>query len=355
MASSRLLPLLLAWLLLPFAAHAQRPAERLFYYVDSEESWQSLQRNIEQISVVAPGAYSVDHEGIVWGEVDPRVLRLAREHGVRVVPLILNPGFNQESLHQLLSGETARRRAIGSMVEECRRHGYDGIQFDFENLSIDDRDAYTRFARETADALRPVGCKLSFAVVHRPDELPGPTQYHKWLFRNWRAGYDLKALGEIGEFISIMSYSQHTRRTPPGPQASVPWQEEVVKYFLQFVPAEKLSLGIPTGSQHWYTSQEDRITPEMARSYSAQVSHARALAMIERFGGTLQWDEQARVPFAHFARGGTWEWLFLEDARSFEAKLELMDRYRLRGFSAWVLGPEDPGIWNVLRARGAGR
>ncbi len=55
-------------------------------------------------------------------------------------------------------------------------------------------------------------------MVHRPNELAGPTQYHKWLFKNWRTGDDLQALGRIGDFTSIMSYSQHTRRTPPGPQ-----------------------------------------------------------------------------------------------------------------------------------------
>lgn len=340
-------------LLAPVSAPAQRPLERLFYYVDTEESWESLRRNLDQISVVAPGAYSVDEDGVVWGEVDPRVLALARERGVRVMPLILNPGFNQEMLHRLLENPAARARATGSMARECQRHGYWGMQFDFENVSINDRDAYTRFYREAAEALRGVGCRISIAVVHRPDDEAGPTQYHKWLFKNWRAGYDLQALGEIGDFVSIMSYSQHTRRTPPGPQASLPWTEEVVRYFLRFVPAEKLSMGIPTNSQHWYTSQEDRITPELARSYSAQLTHARALALIQRHGGRLQWDEAAAVPFAYYARGGTWEWIFLEDARSFRAKLGLVDRHGLRGFSVWVLGPEDPGIWEVLRERPA--
>jgi spore germination protein YaaH len=49
--------------------------------------------------------------------------------------------------------------------------------------------------------------------------------------------------------------------------------------------------------------------------------------------------------------GGLNEWLFLEDARSFKAKLELAKEKKVRGFSVWVLGPEDPAIWDVLRAR----
>jgi spore germination protein YaaH len=348
--SSRCLCLVVL-LLLPAAAAAQRPIERLFYYYDNPNSWQSLHRHIDQISIVAPGGYSVDEDGIVWGQVDARVIRLARERNIPVIPLIVNPGFNQETLSRFLNNETARQRAVATLLEECRRHRYHGIQVDFENLSINDRDAYTRFVRELGTALRREGFSISAAVVHRPDELAGPTGYHRWLFRNWRAGYDLKALGEIVDFISIMSYNQHTRRTPPGPQHGMPWMREVVEYFRSQVPADKLSLGIITGGMRWYTSQEDRITPEMARSYSNTLTHEAALGLLDRHGATLRWDDEQKVSYTYYSNGGTFEWVFLEDARSFAPRLELVDEYGLRGFSVWVLGTEDPGIWEVLRGR----
>lgn len=342
---------LLLALLLPGALSAQDPIQRLFYYYDSPEGWESLRQNIDQISIIAPGRYSVDEDGIVWGDVDARVIGLAREHGVPVMPLVVNPGFDQEVLHRFLVNDAARERAVRSLVELCERNGYAGIQVDFENLSINDRDAFTRFYRELAAALHGGGYQISAAVVHRPDELPGPTQYHKWLFRNWRAGYDLQALGEIGDFISVMSYNQHTRRTPPGPQHGIPWMRDVAEHFLQYVPAEKLSLGIITSGMHWYTSQEDRITPEMARSYSAGVSYPRAMGLIERHGARLRWDEEQQVAYTYFSNGGTFEWVFVEDARSFAPRVGLVDEYGLRGFSVWVLGSEDPEIWTVLRER----
>jgi spore germination protein len=342
-----------AALALPHGAASQDGAEHLFYYVDTDGAWESLRANIDQIGVIAPSALQVDEDGVVWGQIDPRVMALAEEHGVPVKPLILNPGFDQEMLSGLLSDADARRRAVESMVRLCLEHGFAGIQFDFENIRITDRDRYTQFYREAAEALRAEGLGISMAVVHRPHDEPGPTRYHKWLFKNWRAGYDLEAIAEIGDFISLMSYSQHTRRTPPGPQAGIPWQTEVVEYFLRFMPPEKLSLGIPLQNQHWYTSQEDDIEPEKARSYSRQLSHAHATGLAERHGAEIRWLPDQRVPYTFFSNGGTFEWIFFEDERSFRAKLELMDAYGLRGFSAWVLGPEDPGIWRALRERSA--
>lgn len=337
-------------LLTATAAHGQRP-ERLWYYVDREDSYESLKRNIGKIDIVAPSAYFVDAQGIVWGDVDPRVLELAKANRVAVHPLLVNRGFNQEALHQLLDSPAARERVVASLVNLVREHDYAGIQIDFENVSVDDKDRLTVFYREAATALHRLGKQISIAVVHRPDDEPGPSQYHKWLFANWRAGYDLKALADAGDFISIMTYSQHTRRTPPGPNAATPWVESVVRHFLEHVPANKLSVGIPTGAMHWYTSQEDRITPEMARSYSANMSYSWALNQIERYDAKVIWDNEQQARFAYFPNGGTYEWIFIEDARTFKSKLDLMNKYKLRGFSVWVLGPEDPAIWNLFEGR----
>ena len=42
-----------------------------------------------------------------------------------------------------------------------------------------------------------------------------------------------------------MTYDQNTRWTMPGPVAGWQWTVENLDYALQFVPKEKLSLGIP--------------------------------------------------------------------------------------------------------------
>ena len=342
---------ILGALLLSSAPLAAQGGERLFYYTDTEASYNSFVAHVASIDILAPSAYSVDDDGVVYGDVDRRVLALAQQHRVRVVPLLVNRGFDQARLHTLLASDAARSRMIASMLELCRRHEYAGFQIDFENLSIDDRDAFTRFYREAADALHQAGKQISVAVVHRPDELAGVTAYHEWLMDSWRGGYDLKALADAGDFVTVMTYSQHTRRTPPGPGAALPWVEQNVAYFLRFMPPEKLSLGVSTGAMRWYTSYEERITPELARSFSEGISYRWAMGLLERNNASLQWSEEHQSSYGFYPVGGTFEWIFLEDARSFRTKLALIDRQQLRGFSAWVLGPEDPAVWDALPPR----
>jgi spore germination protein YaaH len=342
------LVILCATVLLAGKASGQYGGERLFYYVDREDSYTSLVRNIDQITVLAPQVYVVDSLGIMWGSLDRRVADLAKKHNVKVMPLFTNEGFQQPGLRRLLADTVARNRAIESMVALCKAHDYWGIQFDVENINISDRDRFTQWYSDAAKALHKAGYKISVAVVHKTEDGAGPTAYGRFMQDSWRGGYDIAALARAGDFISLMTYSEHTRRTTPGPVAGLPWTREALEYFLRFVPAEKLSLGIPTYGGRWYTRYDPSGT-DRASSTSETVNWSWGSGIAERNGATIQWDPVQQVPYASYMVGGINEWLFLEDVRAFKAKLDLAKEKKVRGFSVWVLGPEDPRIWEMLK------
>lgn len=335
-------------------AAAQGGGEALWYLTSREESVQSFLAHADRISVVAPQTYSMDSSGIVWGSVDPRVIATAKARGVKVIPLVVNPGFDQPSFHRFLVSAEARARGVANIAALCKDNGFAGIQFDFENVHVTDRDRFTAFYRETAEALHGVGCSLSAAVVPRTSDFPGPTSYHKWIYDYWRGAYDYKALADAGDFLSLMTYDQHTRRTPPGPVAGVPWTSQVVEFLLKSgVPANKISLGIPSYSDWWYPNYDPQRS--VASVAGQQVGYAQAVGVLARAGVKPVWDDRQKVGYAFWENDGINEFLFLEDARSFAAKAALVPKYGLRGYSVWVLGSEDPAVWNDVRRRQAVR
>jgi len=331
---------------------AQRGGEALWYLTSREESVQHFLANIDQISIVAPQTFSMDSNGVVWGSVDARVTAAAKAHGVKVIPLIVNAGFDQPLFHKFLATPAARARGVASIAALCGDNGYAGIQFDFENVHVIDRDPFSDFYRETADALHRVGCSLSVAVVPRTSDFPGPTSYHKWIYDYWRGAYDYKALADAGDFVSLMTYDQHTGHTPPGPVAGVPWMGKVVEYLLrEGVPAQKISLGIPSYSDWWFPTYDAKSGAVVG---GQEVPYTTAAGVLARAGVTPTWDDRQKVSYAFFENDGVNEFVFLEDARSFGEKLALIPKYGLRGYSVWVLGSEDPAVWPLIRSR-AGR
>lgn len=318
-----------------------------------EESIQAFIRHADQITIVAPQVFQMDSTGRIRGRVDPRVLATAREKGVQVHPLVMNPGFDQPSIHRVLNHPEARAQALRSLAALCRDNHFDGIQFDFENFHLSDRDAFTSFTREAVDSVHRAGCQLSAAVVPRFNDDPGTNSYDQWIYANWRAAFDYKALADTLDFISYMTYAQHTGGSPPGPVAGYPWMKACLEYVLALgVAPSKISLGLAGYSDWWYPAYDDK---NGSRLRGDDISYARAMQILDSAGVTPTWDDVQKAPRAMWESRGVFRHAWLEDARAFMTKLELVKAHGLRGFSVWLLGMEDPAIWKALQDAGVRR
>jgi len=320
--------------------------EALWYSVASERSTQSFLSHADRISIVSPQVFAFDRNGAIHGKIDPRIIEKARAQRVKVIPLVMNPGFDQPLIHHILTVPEVRKRAIASLVALCRDNHFDGLQFDLENVNVADKAAFTDFVRESAGALHAINCSISAAVVPRLSDNPGPTNFHRWMYENWRGVYDYKALAESLDFISYMTYAQHGGSSTPGPVAGYTWMEAALQFLLSTgVPPEKISLGIPSYSDWWYPTYT---TKSGAQVRGSDIPYAKVSELIATYSLTPVWDEREKTSFAIWADAGVNDLMWIEDARAFEAKLELVRKYKLRGYSVWVLGMEDPRVWEIL-------
>ncbi|MEO7456325.1 MAG: glycosyl hydrolase family 18 protein [Gemmatimonadaceae bacterium] len=328
------------------AGHALPPSEALWYSRNNDESIASFEANASHISIISPQVFGFDTLGNISGSVDPRVIAAARANRVKLVPLVMNPGFSQPLIHRILSVPSVRANAIRSLAALCRVNHLDGIQFDIENVHVSDKDAFTSFVRESVDSLHRAGCTASAAVVPRLDEDPGVTPYQKWIFDNWRAAYDYKALADTLDFISFMTYAQHTGGSTPGPVAGFPWMEASLRHVLSSgVPPSKISLGIPAYSDYWLSAYDSAAGSRMRGN---DIAYPALMDIMSRAGASPQWDDVQKSPYAMWEDHGVFEHAWLEDARAFKAKLQLVRTYRLRGYSVWLLGLEDPATWSIV-------
>jgi len=330
----------------PFSLDAQAP-EAIWYIRNTEDGIASFAANARHISIIAPQVYSIDSSGTICGGTDPRIVSIAKQYGVKLMPLVMNPGFDLAVLHHITTNPSARTASARSMARICRDEHVFGIQLDFENLHVSDRDAFTTFARELADSVHAAGCALSAAVVPRTDTTRGALPYHQWMTDYWRGAYDYKALAESLDFLSYMTYAQHTGGSTPGPVAGYPWMLASLKYVLSLgVPPSKISLGIPAYSDYWYPHYNPKTGD--ARSRGDDISYPAVMRIIHDGGGAPVWDDKQTAWYAMWERSGVFEHAWIEDARAFNAKMALVSTYNLRGYSVWLLGLEDPRTWEIV-------
>jgi spore germination protein YaaH len=328
----------------PAVSTSQQPGgERLFYTTNSPDAVASLEKNAGSISIVGPQSYRVDAEGNLTGQVPASILAIAREHKIPVMPLIVNPGWNLELFHKLVNNSAARATMIASMVSLGKQHGFWGWQFDFEQIHVSDRDSLSRFYREAADALHANGMRISIAVYPDPGDLKNASEYHTWLWDYLVGAYDLKALADAGDFITLMTYLQHTPRTPPGPVGGLPYMERVVRTALAHgVAPRQLSLGIAFFSMHWRTEWS---AERKGYSWGRGLSWQAVNDLTQKAGAAVQWDAAQGASQARWEEHGVFEYAWIEDATALAPKLRLQQRFGLRGISVWRLGQEDPRVW----------
>lgn len=327
------------------AARSKPAITTLVYLVNRPDSIAGFCAHAAQISIVAPQTFTMDAQGFIAGEVPAEVLRIAREHRVAVTPLVTNRGFNQPLMHTVLDSAEARARAIRYLAYYALRDGYQGFQFDYENIHYTYRDKFTVFFREAAREFHKHGLQISAAVVGRLDDArdsnsPGG-------YDNWSGVYDYSAMGRVADFISVMAYAEHGATADPGPVAGLPWVKRIAEYSASVLPARKISLGVPFYAMHWEATDPAAFSDGPARRWrgrSARYSDAAtALTHTEAL-----WDETEDSPHLSFDNSGHRTELWFENARSLEAKMRLAHEMGFRGISAWVIGQEDPAFWDAL-------
>ncbi|BAG41300.1 hypothetical protein OTT_1842 [Orientia tsutsugamushi str. Ikeda] len=306
----------------------------------------NLHTYINHIDILAPQCYFLQGDGLISGKPDSAIVDAASKHSVPIMPLIINKDFNQEDFHAFLQDSEKQKLAIEQMIRLCQDNNYYGMQFDFENILASDKDQYTNFYKKTAQAFHESKLAISIAVIPKLyDDYTNKSAYQQWGFNNWCGVYDIKALAEASDFISLMTYDQHTRNTPAGPIAGLPWVEQLLSVSLKFIEPEKLSLGIPFYSGYW-TNDIIKNNPVLLRK---GLNYDQVKELISSKDISITWNNKQKVHYGVFMENFCNNYLFIEDYYSLKEKLNLVHKLNLHGFSAWRLGFEDTRFYNLLK------
>lgn len=322
-------------------------AENAFYILRhfDKETFSTLAKHHQAINLLIPQAYYINTKGNVGGYINPDLLHFAALNHVKLLALITNASFDNQAAHEFLSNSNAQRKALAAILTACQENHLSGVQFDFEGVSVKDKHALTRFYLDAYQLLHKNGFIVSFAIVPLVTNNKQPTDFLQRKYENWAGAYDLKLLGKNSDFISVMAYDQHTNGTTPGPTANIHWVEAVIQYTLHYVPANKISLGIPTYSGYWYI--RNRSHGKISVNLD-DISYKQAESILKKVNATLHWDNDNKINYAFYQRDWLNEYLFVENEKSFKAKMALAKNYGLRGISVFNIGNEDPKIWSAV-------
>lgn len=281
--------------------------------------------NMTGVNVISPTwFYLTDTSGNIASIASADYVSQAHEKGLQVWGLIDN--FTQEvSTTETLSSTAARQNIISQLIQAAQDVGMDGINVDFESLSEDVGTHFLEFLRELS-----IECHKNNLVLSVDNPVPEDFTSH----------YDRAEQGRVVDYVIIMGYDEHYVGSEAGSVASLPWVEQGIQDTLDEVPAERVINAIPFYTRLWRTTGGN-VTSEAIGMDQAQQTIADN--NVETY-----WDKNASQNYGKYDIDNSTYQIWLEDAQSVAEKVKLVSKYDLAGVSAWKLGFENNGIWQVI-------
>jgi len=348
-----------------FAAQPRKILTGWIPYYQMKTSLPSALTNSDLIKEVMPFWYTLKiTNGNVtitdlYSPANPSVpmaepLTAIRNAGYKIIPTITD-GTAKLALAKFLANPENRAKAVAAITNLISTNGFDGIDLDFENFAFLDGNAswpttkpnWVLFVNELAAAVHAQQKLLSITTPYLLDPTTG------------KKGYYVYAWAEISPVIDrlrIMTYDYSVAK--PGPIGPLAWTENTLKYAVSIMPASKVFVGLAGYGRDWVTKVDGICPADVAKTVVAGAKAAtfvmsNATTLAAGYGATIQYNEtyqEATFTYQKVYNGNTATGLstsctatrtaWYQDARAYQARAQLVAKYRLGGLAAWTIGFE---------------
>lgn len=244
-----------------------------------------------------------------------------------------NDQFSDELGRILLTDQTIQNTFLTNIVNTAKKYGFKDIHFDFEYLRPQDREAYNQFLRKAKDRFSQEGWLISTALAPKTSA----TQKGKWY-----EAHDYKAHGEIVDFVVIMTYEWGYSGGPAMAVSPIGPVRNVLEYALTEMPSTKIMMGQNLYGYDW-------TLPFVEGSIAKALSPQAAIQLAKDNNVAILYDQKAQAPYFKYRDStGKLHEVWFEDARSIQAKFNLIKELNLRGISYWKLGLSFPQNWLLI-------
>ena len=279
------------------------------------------------LNVISPTWFTVaDTEGNITSLASAAYVQQAHDAGVEVWGLIDN-FTNKIDMTAFMSNTAARTNMINQLITQAMTCGMDGINLDFESIKADQAVYYTELIRELS-----IACRKNGLVFSIDDPVP-----------KFSSHYNRSVQGQVADYVIIMGYDENTAGSETaGSNASLNFVTEGIEQTLKEVPASKVINAMPFYTRLWIESYDNGALECQTLGMTDANAYAREKGM------DIYWDAASGQNIAELDTEQNLQKMWLEDDKSLEEKLKLLNTYQLAGGAFWKLGFESSEIWTLI-------
>ncbi len=292
-----------------------------------------LSRYLTYLSVFS---YGITRDGSLTQVNDTEVIRIARSQRAAPQMTLTNfegRRFSSDLANDVLTSVAVQDRLIANIIDVMNAKGFVGLNIDFEYVFPRNREDYNRFLVRVTDRLRPLGYLVSSALAPKVSATQAGLLYE---------AHDYAFHGRVLDYVVLMTYEWGWAGGPPWAIAPINEVKRVLDFAVTVIPRNKILMGMPTYGRDW------RLPFVAGQTIAATISPQEAVSRAFRNGVDIKYNQLYQSPFYNYVADGVAHEVWFEDARSVQAKYDVVKQYNLRGVSYWELSSPFPQNWPVL-------
>ncbi|MDU7841914.1 MAG: glycosyl hydrolase family 18 protein [Veillonella sp.] len=255
-------------------------------------------------NIISPSWFKLHSLGL---EASPNInidyVKAYKDKGYHIWPLITNR-FDSNFTSGILADQSVWKKYAHNLVQYAYIYGFDGYNFDFENIDYADRDRLTTFVSYLSNHLHQYNIKTSIDVTGYSDS------------PEWSLVYNRKALADTVDYVVLMAYDET-------------WAKSTIYMRLWhdtngYAKSETLAM---KNTGNYFANYRDKMT----------------------------WDNRLKLYYLSIPTAAGSDRIWFEDNTSLGLKLDLVKELHLGGFAAWRKGFEDISTITMIQEKDLGR
>ncbi|MDM8534501.1 glycosyl hydrolase family 18 protein, partial [Clostridiaceae bacterium HSG29] len=292
---------------------------------------------IEGLNVISPTWYKlISDSGDFSTIASENYINSARDNNYKIWPLVSNTFGDIEMTSRFLNNSNSRKLFIENLLMEFEKYEYEGINIDFENIYMKDKDKFTQFISELSYEFSKKNIIVSVDVT-----VMGGSE-------NWSLCYNRKRISELVDYLVIMTYDEHWASSKEsGSVASYNWVNDSLNEIIEIVDSEKIIMGIPFFTRIWYEVPSTTVVNQMDVT-SKTITLKGQRNLLGDVDVKPIWDDVAKQFFISYIKDSKVKKVWLEEEVSIKEKVKLVNSLNLAGVAMWSRGFETENIWKII-------
>ncbi|MDF2485737.1 MAG: hypothetical protein K0R46_1905 [Herbinix sp.] len=305
----------------------------------------TLRRTLPYLTYLSILNYTATKDGeIITYYDETEIIRIAKEYSV--VPLMLLTTLtivgesNIDVFDELLLNTELQNKQIENVFTILKTKGYYGVNISLEYINANNLTLFESYFRRITERLGVEGY-LVFVTINTNISIGNNGVPFEVL--------DYTILYQITHNIIFMDFHWATSVGPPSPISSIGEIDLFLSSTKNYISPDKEIIGLAIIGYDW----ELPYYPGLSSVYT--LTSDRVIDLARNVGAAIQFDDISQTPYFRYVIDNSGNLIvhivWFIDARSINALLSLVDKYKLNGIGIWNITIYNNQLWLIINSQ----